>query len=73
MERKGVQALEDPAAEPRHRTISAVLEISLELLDETARRRLAELSIFPEDVPIPIAAAASVWQLDDLDSDELAQ
>ena len=34
---------------------------------------MAELSIFPEDVPIPIAAAASVWQLDEFDSEDLAR
>jgi WD40 repeat protein len=73
IERKGVAALKDPTAEERHRTISSVLEVSLDLLDPAGRRRLAELSIFPEDVPIPLAAAASVWELDDLDAEDLAQ
>jgi hypothetical protein len=31
------------------------------------------LSIFPEDVAIPLAAAASVWGLDDIDSEDVAQ
>ena len=73
IERKGVRALQDPTAERRHRTISSVLEVSLELLDDADRRRLAELSIFPEDVAIPLAAAASVWELDELDAEDLAQ
>ena len=73
VERKGVGALQDPTAERRHRTISSVLEVSLDLLDADDRRRLAELSIFPEDVEIPLAAAASVWELDEFDSEELAQ
>ena len=72
IERKGVRALQDPAAERRHRTVSSVLEVSLELLDAADRRRLAELSIFPEDVAIPLAAAASVWELDELDAEDLA-
>jgi len=72
-ERKGMRALEDPTAERRHRTISNVLEVSLDLLDEDGRRRLAELAIFPEDVAIPLAAAASVWGLEDLDSEDLAR
>jgi hypothetical protein len=50
IERKGVRAIEDPTAERRHRTISSVLEVSLDLLDADGRRRLADLSIFPEDV-----------------------
>src|SRR5262249_52775071 len=49
IERKGVSALQDPTAERRHRTISSVLEVSLELLDAAERRRLTESSIFPED------------------------
>ena len=65
IERKGVRALEDPTVERRYRTISSVLEVSLELLNAADRRRLAELSIFPEDVDIPLAAAASVWELDE--------
>ncbi len=74
IERKGVQALQDPtAADQRHRTVSAVLEDSLDLLDSAGRRHLSELSIFPEDVAIPLAAAASVWELDELDADDLAQ
>ena len=74
--RKGAGALADPTAEPRHRTISAVLTASLELLGlegSEDRRRLAELSIFPEDIAIPLPAAAAIWRLDDLDTEDLAQ
>jgi WD40 repeat protein len=73
IERKGLGILENPAAERRHRTISSVLEDSLELLDALGRRRLRELSIFPEDVPIPLSAAAAIWELDEWDAEELAQ
>jgi WD40 repeat protein len=73
IERKGVGALQDPTAERRHRTISSVLEVSLDQLDADDRRRLAELSIFPEDVEIPLGAAASVWELDEFESEESAQ
>ena len=47
--------------------------MSLELLDAADRRRLVELSVFPEDVAIPLAAAAAVWELDELDAEDLAQ
>ena len=73
LERKGVRALRDSTAERRHRTISDVLEESLGLLEEADRRRLAELSIFPEDVAIPLAEAALVWELDEFDGEDLAQ
>jgi hypothetical protein len=72
VERRGVGALENPTAERRHRTISSVVETSLELLGDHERRRLEELSIVPEDVAIPIAVAASVWGLDEIDAEEAA-
>jgi hypothetical protein len=53
--------------------ISRVIETSLEMLDQDSRRRFAELSIFPEDTAIPSAAAGSVWQLDEFDTEDLAQ
>ena len=64
---------EDPTAERRHRTISSVLEVSLDLLDAPSRRRMAELSIFPEDVSIPLATASAVWGLDEFDAEDLAR
>jgi WD40 repeat protein len=73
IERKGVRALQDPASGRRHRTVTSVLEVSLEMLDAADRRRLAELSIFPEDVAIPLGAAASVWELDEWDAEDLAR
>jgi WD40 repeat protein len=73
IERKGVGVLEDSTAERRHRTISSVLEVSLDLLDASGRQRLAELSIFPEDVSIPLAAASAVWELDEFDTEDLAR
>jgi hypothetical protein len=56
-----------------HRIISGVLEVSLQLLDTADRKRLVELSVFPEGVAIPLAAAALVWERDDLDAEDLAQ
>ncbi len=73
IERKGPGALADSTAERQHRTVSDVLEASLELLDGAGRRRLAELAIFPEDAAIPLAAAAAVWELDELDAEDLAR
>jgi hypothetical protein len=53
IERKGVGALKDPTAEARHRTIASVVEASIDLTSAEGQR-LAELSIFPEDVAIPL-------------------
>ena len=62
--RKGVLAF-DPAqsAVERDQAVAATVEASLELLDADERRRYTELAIFPQDVPIPLARAAELWQL----------
>ncbi len=73
LDRKGPQGLARGTGDPRRRTIDRVLEGSLELLSPDDRRRLMELSIFPEDIAIPIGAAALLWGLDDFESEEAAQ
>jgi hypothetical protein len=62
--RKGVLAF-DPAhdALERDQAVAATVEASLELLDAAERQRYAELAIFPQDVPIPLASAAELWQI----------
>ena len=73
LDKKGPRGLARGTGNPRHRTIDSVLEGSLELLTEEDRRRLIELSIFPEDISIPITAAASLWGLDEFESEGTAQ
>jgi hypothetical protein len=62
--RKGVLAF-DPARDAleRDQAVAATVEASLELLDADERQRYAELVIFPQDVPIPLASAAELWQI----------
>jgi hypothetical protein len=69
--RKGVLAF-DPAhdALERDQAVAATVEASLEMLDPGERQRYAELAVFPQDVPVPLARAAQLWQLTaGLDSD----
>jgi len=71
---EGVRALEHPTpADQRRQTVASMVGASLDLLDAAARGRFAELSIFPEDVAIPLAAAASVWELKEWEAQKLAQ
>ncbi len=72
LDRKGPQGLARGTGDPRRRTIDRVLEGSLELLSPDDRRRLMELSIFPEDVAIPLTAAAVLWGTDDIGSEDTA-
>lgn len=47
----------------RDQAVAATVEASLDLLEASERQRYRELAIFPQGVPIPLAAAAQLWQL----------
>lgn len=76
LDRHGVLGF-DPAqpAGARDQAVAATVDASLALLREAERQRYAELAIFPQDVPIPLAQVAELWQLtaglDDDDSRDL--
>lgn len=46
----------------RHKSVAAVLETTLDLLDKEKRARFDELAIFPEDIDIPISVVAQLWR-----------
>ena len=73
LDRKGLKGLAKGTGDSRHRSIDGVLEGSLELLNSEDRKRLTELSIFPEDISIPLSAAAALWGIDDIEAEETAQ
>jgi WD40 repeat protein len=73
LERKGTRGLEKTTGPPRHRSIDSVLLGSLELLSDEDRTRLKELSVFPEDIAIPLDAAAALWGIEEFESEEKAQ
>jgi len=72
-EKRGVTAFDVQDSNDRADTIERCIGAGLDLLDADARRRWAELAIFPETLPIPLNAAASVWGLDEVDSEDLAR
>jgi WD40 domain-containing protein/apoptotic protease-activating factor 1-like protein/NB-ARC domain-containing protein len=63
--KKGVTAFDPRNAEDRRRSVAGTIEVSLERLPESDRFRLAELTIFPLGVDIPLSAAGSLWGLGD--------
>jgi len=73
LDKRGPRVLARGTGELRHRNMDAVLEGSLELLSGEDRTHLTELSIFPEDIPIPLSAASALWGLDEVESEETAQ
>jgi WD40 repeat protein len=71
--KRGIGVLRKDTADARHRTIDATLQVTLQVLSSDERERLAELSIFPEDVAIPLESAAAVWGVDEFEADGMAQ
>jgi hypothetical protein len=53
----GVTAFDD-----QERAVQAVLNISFDQLTADELKRLTEIALFPEDIAIPIAVVAKVWQ-----------
>jgi hypothetical protein len=53
------------------------MDLSLALLDANERERYEDLAVFPEDIDVPLATVAKVWQakagLDAFESEELCQ
>jgi NB-ARC domain/WD domain, G-beta repeat len=57
----GPTAFDLTHAEDRSRAVSLTLRPSLDLLPADGERRFAELGIFPEDTPIPVAVISQLW------------
>lgn len=76
LDRRGLVAF-DPDGDvlQRDQAVAATVEASLALLKPAERQRYAELAVFPQDVPIPLARAAELWRLtaalDEDDSQDL--
>ena len=74
LERRGPTAFDTGASASGARdTVARSVEAGLTLLKPDDRRRCAELAIFPEDEAVPLAVAATLWQLDEFDAEELAR
>ncbi len=57
-----LEFLEDPHAQnEQHVNLWRTIEVSVQALSEEARQRLAELAVFPEDEPVPVAAIGTLW------------
>ena len=61
----GVTAFDAKNAHERNLAVERSLSASLGLLNKIENKLLAELSIFAEDIPIPIRAIADLWGRDE--------
>lgn len=72
LERRGIEAFDAGSqAGARDQAVAATIEASLGLLSADEQARYAELAIFPQDLPIPLAQVAELWRISaGLDEDE---
>jgi hypothetical protein len=77
LDKRGLAAFDAGNTQARRRAVALTVGVSLEhfLQDERERQRLEELSIFPEDMDIPLGVVVTLWQstggLDELDAEDL--
>jgi hypothetical protein len=69
----GVTALDTKNATQRNQAITATMRLSLNELDPDERAACIQLAIFPDDVDIPIAAAAALWSMPLFEAGRLAE
>jgi WD40 repeat protein len=73
LDKRGIVAFDERDSSERSGAVARTIEASLGLLSAPERERCTELAVFPEDTAIPMAVAAALWQLDDIDSEDLAR
>ena len=72
LDKRGIVAFDNRDSGERSDAVGRTIEVSLEMLSVQERQRYTELAVFAEDEAIPITVAATLWQLDDIDSEDLA-
>jgi WD40 repeat protein len=73
LDKRGMTAFDRDGAIDRGATVESTLAPSLGLLGAEAERRYTELAVFADAEAVPLAAAEALWQLDDLDTEDLAR
>ena len=69
--KKGITAFDYENASQRNESVSMCINASIDTLEDTEKKLLTQLSIFPEDELIPFKVIAALWQLDEFDTEEL--
>jgi hypothetical protein len=75
LDKRGLTAFSAGNTQARNRAVQLSVDVSLEQFSPCQRERFEELSIFPEDVEVPLKTIGTLWQatggLDDFDAEEL--
>lgn len=73
LDKRGITAFDREQASQREDAVMRTVGASLDLLKPVEQQRYAELAIFREDEAISVTTAATLWQLDDIDSEDFAR
>jgi WD40 repeat protein len=73
LDKRGITAFDKRDGTDRGDAVGRTIAASLDLLAPDEQRRCADLSVFPEDAPTSVATAARLWDLDELDAEDLAR
>jgi WD40 repeat protein len=76
LDRRGLVAFDSHNPEDRNQAVSSTLSLSMNLLSDQESARFAELTIFPEDVDIPLKVVERLWQhagYDDFETEDLCE
>jgi WD40 repeat protein len=73
LDRKGFTVFDSDDAADRRAGLGRTIQVSLDLLEPSDQNRAFELSVFPEDLDIPLPGAADLWELDAFESEQLAE
>ena len=75
LDKRGLTAFDPNNSVERERAVESTIAVSLDLFTETERKRFRELTIFREDVNVPLQIVAALWRatggLDEFDTDDL--
>ncbi|MEN8179136.1 MAG: NB-ARC domain-containing protein [Pseudomonadota bacterium] len=71
MDKKGVVAFDRTLPSARHDAVASTVAASLELFSPENQTRFAQLAIFRNDVSFPVSAVATLWGLDEFDTEDL--
>lgn len=75
LDKRGLDAFDQSNTQARNRAVALTVDVGLERLTKSERDRFEELSVFPEDVEIPLSTVSTLWQvtggLDGFDAEEL--
>ena len=73
LDKRGIVAFDERDSDERSGAVARTIEASLTMLTPAEHQRCIELAVFAEDTAIPMAVAATLWQLDELDTEDVAR